>query len=88
MADDKQRIRAELAGLIPEVDEDLGQFGESDISGKNIITEIGMDSLDTVKYLFLVEEKFGVHMPDEKIDELGLMNIDNLVEYLVENKAG
>ncbi|MBU0764110.1 MAG: hypothetical protein KJ607_04665 [Bacteroidetes bacterium] len=71
-----------LAEIINSNDKNNFAFEFSDIKGKNLSTDIGLDSLDIMAFLFDVEEKFGVKLPDEDFDELGLMNIDNLVDYL------
>lgn len=71
-----------LAEIINSNDKNNFAFKFSDIKGKNLSTDIGLDSLDIMAFLFDVEEKFGVKLPDEDFDELGLMNIDNLVDYL------
>ena len=71
-----------LAEIINSNDKNSFSFTFSDIKGKNISTDIGLDSLDIMAFLFDVEEKFSIKLPDEDFDELGLMNLDKLVDYL------
>jgi acyl carrier protein len=71
-----------LAEIINSNDKNSFSFKFSDIKGKNLSTDIGLDSLDIMAFLFDVEEKFGIKLPDEDFDELGLMNLDNMVDYL------
>lgn len=54
---------------------------------KTNLKEAGLDSLDIVNLLFAIEEKFGVKIPDEDLEEKELLVFGNLVKFLNE-KAG
>jgi acyl carrier protein len=54
---------------------------------KTNLKEAGLDSLDIVNLLFAIEEKFGVKIPDEDLEEKELLVFGNLVKFLIE-KAG
>jgi len=48
----------------------------------NIIDDLNMDSLDAISFLFEVESKFNVKVPEEAIDEFGLLNLNQLYDYI------
>lgn len=83
MSEKEDRLYAEIAALIGEVDEDLQERSTMDIRGKSLTEDLGLDSLDVIKFVLLLEEKLGCKIPDEDIDRHELMNLDNLVAYLV-----
>jgi acyl carrier protein len=57
------------------------------IEDKTNLKEAGLDSLDIVNLLFAIEERFGVKIPDEDLEEKELLVFGNLVNFLLE-KAG
>lgn len=63
--------------IITEADV-LGDVAEmkSDIA----LSEQGIDSLDVVNVYLLLEEKFGVQIPDEDLEQV--RTIDAIVEYI------
>ena len=71
-----------IAELLHEVDEKLQALDASGIRGKHITQDLGLDSLDVIKFILLVEEKFGVRLADEDIDSKELMKVDNLAEHV------
>jgi acyl carrier protein len=72
-----------LASLVSEVKENPLFISAIEIRGKNIIEDLKLDSLDVIKLILLIEERFSIKLPDD-IDSLGLMNADNMVNYLCE----
>ena len=77
-----------LAGLLREVDDKLQSLDAAGIRGKHLTRDLGLDSLDVIKFVLLVEEKFGVKIADEEIDQRELLKIDNLAGYLAGRAAG
>jgi acyl carrier protein len=57
------------------------------IEEKTNLKEAGLDSLDIVNLLFAIEEKFGVKIPDEDLEEKELLVFGNLLNFLLQ-KAG
>ncbi len=53
-----------------------------DMTEKTDIRELNMDSLDTMEYLFAIDEEFGVEIPDDVFQEKELAIIGNLIAYL------
>jgi acyl carrier protein len=72
----------QIAALLREVDEKLQSTDPSKIRGRHLTRDLGLDSLDVIKFVLLVEEKFGVKIPDEDIDSRELLVVDNLAGYL------
>lgn len=77
-----------LAGLLREVDDKLRALDPAGIQGKHLTRDLGLDSLDVIKFVLLVEEQFGVKIADEEIDERELLKTDNLAGYLAERASG
>lgn len=76
-----------IADLLHEVDDKLKAASASSIRDKHLTQDLGLDSLDVIKFVLLVEEKFGCKIPDEEIDSRGLLKVDNLAAYLAERGA-
>ena len=71
-----------IAQLLHEVDEKLQPVTASEIRGKHLTQDLGLDSLDVIKFVLLVEEKFGVKLADEEIDSKELLKVDKLAQHL------
>ena len=71
-----------IADLLHEVDEKLASLDAWSIRGKHLTQDLGLDSLDVIKFILLVEEKFDVKIPEDEIDAKDLMHVDNLAQYL------
>jgi acyl carrier protein len=66
---------------ITKIIEKAEVLGDVDKLKNNIpLTEQGIDSLDLVNIYLLLEEKFGIKIPDEDLDQL--QTIDSIVEYI------
>ena len=76
-----------IAELLHEVDDKLQPVTASEIRGKHLTQDLGLDSLDVIKFVLLVEEKFGLKVADEEIDARELLKVDNLAGYLAERVA-
>ena len=51
----------------------------------NLVEDLNFDSLDLISFLFEVQSKFNIKIPDEDIDSFKLFQIDNLCNY-IQNK--
>ena len=76
-----------IAGLLHEVDDKLRTLDPAAIRGKHLTKDLGLDSLDVIKFVLSVEESFGVKIADEEIDRKELLRVDNLAAY-VAGQAG
>ena len=60
---------------------------KSDVDGEKIhlrsslVDDLGMDSLDAVETVFEVEERYGIDIPDDQIQEFKI--VQDIVNYLV-----
>jgi acyl carrier protein len=45
------------------------------------VEDLGLDSLDTVELMMLLEDKFSVHIPDE--DAVKIKTVGDAVKYIV-----
>ena len=80
-------IYEKIAGLLRDVDDKLQPVTAAGIRGKQLTQDLGLDSLDVIKFVLLVEEKFGLKLADEDIDGRELLKVDNLAAYLAERGA-
>lgn len=56
------------------------------IKGDTLLSkEAGIDSLEMMSVFLGIEEKYGIHIPDEELDQLD--TIDNIVRYLDNRSA-
>ena len=55
--------------------------------GKNLIEDLGLDSLDVISLLFEAEKRFDIKIPEEDISEHDLLNIDKFVAYIKNKMA-
>lgn len=76
-----------IAELLHEIDDKLKRVTASEIQGKHLTKDLGLDSLDVIKFVLLVEEQFSVKLADEDIDSKQLLAIDNLARYLAGSAA-
>lgn len=76
-----------IAAQLHEVDDKLHALTPEAIQGKHLTQDLGLDSLDVIKFVLLVEEGFGVKIADEEIDAKELLKVDNLAAYVAE-RAG
>lgn len=76
-----------IAALLHEVDDKLQKLSAEAIRGKHLTQDLGLDSLDVIKFVLLVEEGFAVKIADEEIDAKELLKVDNLAAYVAERAA-
>ena len=58
---------------VEQIDSEAPLFGEG----------LGLDSIDALELVVLVEEKFHVVIPDEEVGKLAFASIDALADYIV-----
>jgi acyl carrier protein len=49
---------------------------------------LGLDSIDALELVVLVEERFGVSIPDEEVGKLAFASIDALADFVLANQKG
>lgn len=47
---------------------------------------LGLDSIDALEFVVLIEENFGVSIPDETVAKQALASIDALAEFIVDEQ--
>lgn len=58
-----------------------GVDGEKIHLRSSLVDDLGMDSLDAVETVFEVEERYGIDIPDDQIQEFKI--VQDIVNYLV-----
>lgn len=49
----------------------------------DFVNDLGLDSLDTVELMMILEDKFSVHIPDE--DAMKIKTVGDAVDYIVKH---
>jgi len=81
-------ILQKIAATLREVEEDVVIPPEAEFRGKHLVEDLNLDSLDVIKFILLVEERFECKLPDADIDRLDLLRVGNLATYLADHVAG
>jgi acyl carrier protein len=78
MSDDiRNRLRTEIAAH-------LGVDVDQVTDEKSIVDDLGADSLDAVEIVMMVEEKFGIEIPDDEAEKF--VTVGDVANF-VESKA-
>lgn len=48
---------------------------------------LGLDSIDALELVVLVEEKFGVAIPDEEVGKVAFSSVNALADYVASQQA-
>jgi acyl carrier protein len=84
---DRDRLRAEVKELLTsglrlqiapgEIPDEEPIFGET----------LGLDSIDALELVVLVEDRFHVSIPDEEIGRRAFASVNALVDYILAERA-
>ena len=67
---------------------DISEEYSSQLSEKtDIVSSEEIDSLDTMDYIFFLEETYGITIEDEEIQENGLLVIGETARYILRKNA-
>lgn len=78
MADTKQRLRKVLVESL-----DLQRDPET-IPDTNLVTELGLDSINTIEFLVWVESEFSIEIADEDLSVDLIDDLNRLAKYVEE----
>lgn len=56
----------------------------AEVSGQDLINELGINSIDSVEILVTVESEFDIEISDEDLNSELIQSLDNLVNYIAE----
>ena len=89
---DRESLRTEVKQLIvsglrlpfPPADlrDDISIFGE-DAGGNGL----GLDSIDALELVVLVEERFHVSIPDEEVGKRAFASVSALVDFILQERG-
>jgi acyl carrier protein len=86
MSGSKDDLYALVSALLKEVTDGQLAVAASELKGKNLRQDFNLDSLDVIKFIFLIEEKSGVKLPEKDLDALNLLQVDRLVDYVADKQ--
>lgn len=76
MADTKERLRKVLVESL-----DLQRDPET-IPDTNLVSELGLDSINTIEFLIWVESEFAIEIADEDLSVDLIDDLNKLAEYV------
>lgn len=81
---DENEILDTLKNILKKVQEDQHpkKIEVDQITPKDDLSLMGIDSLDMIAFRFALDEAFDIEIPDEDFEEKQLSNIENLIAYL------
>jgi acyl carrier protein len=84
---ERERVRSEVKALLvtglrlqlppADIQDDVPIFGEG----------LGLDSIDALELVVLVEEQFHVSIPDEEVGRKALASVNALVDFILAERA-
>jgi len=63
------------------------EIDKATISPDSVLTEIGLDSLDTFDIIFEAEDTFGIQVPTPKEEIKTVQDVANLLDQLLREQA-
>lgn len=83
--DNKEMSKEQIAETVIAIIEERLGVSASDITlEKNIINDLGADSLDSVELIMSIEQKFDISIPEEAAENI--KTVGDIVEYVENNK--
>ena len=76
----KEEIQSEIETIVKALGGDLSGASSTEVP----LADVGLDSLSTMDLVLSIEEKFGIQIPDEKLNSQNLNNISSLVNLVAE----
>lgn len=80
---DESKVLGKIRELVLDVVPSAVLSSEEDYDRP--MSEIGIDSLDSMSFLLEVQEKFGVEVPDEAVDKL--TSLRSIAAYVAKQQA-
>jgi len=64
-------------------------FRPADIADDTLIfgEGLGLDSIDALELVVLVEERFRISIPDEEVGKRAFASVDALVDFILQERA-
>lgn len=58
-----------------------------ELTADTLLSDVGIDSVDTIGFLFSLEEKTGVKIPDAELNSDKLRTLGQFARYVYDNRA-
>lgn len=78
--------RTEMESKVKQIIIEVMELGiaQEAINGKDLINELGMNSIDAIEILVTIESEFDIEIRDEDLDSDLIQSLDNLINYIDE----
>ena len=76
----EEQLNEEICAII---EERLGVAATDITPEKNLINDLGADSLDSVELLMSIEQKFGISIPEEAAENI--KTVGDIINYVKNN---
>lgn len=80
----KEEIKKNVYEIIKEIDISISE--EKIISSKNLISDLGFDSLKMISFIVAIENKFKIEFDDDDLDITKFDSLENVL-CIIENKC-
>lgn len=71
--------------IIKTIAEQLGLEDSSVTPEKNLVTDLGADSLDTIELVMAIEDEFNLEIPDEDAEKC--VTVQDVINYVNSRQA-
>ncbi|WP_081161446.1 acyl carrier protein [Ensifer aridi] len=79
-------FRADVPGRVKEIIiEQLGVEASLVVDDASIVDDLGADSLEVAQIVMLIEDEFGIDVPDQAVD--GLVTVGDAIYFVIASKA-
>ncbi len=80
-------IESRLKGYIETVKGRELEFSADELSGKHLINDLALDSLDIINVLFQIEENEKVDITEADMESHSLFDFQSLAKHIAEKKG-
>ena len=77
----------EFIDAISEIRGDPLKVPNTDVAGLRLSRDLGLDSLDIINFLFQIEERHGLKIPEQDFSGKDLEVLGNLATYVATHKG-
>ena len=82
---ERDKVKALVIEKIGEVNSSFVEGELEKINEENLLYDLKLDSLESVKLIMKLENEFGIGIPDEDAEDLEKKTIGDIINYIYEH---